>query len=68
MSGTDRKISSSEQIFRMAGVISELFRYSKIVQTCLCFKGAEKRAGGAGNGRSPGTGERADSRGPHRYA
>jgi hypothetical protein len=31
MSGTDRKISSFEQIFRMAGIISERFRYSKIV-------------------------------------
>ena len=31
MSGTDRKISSFEQIFRMAGIISEWLRYSKIV-------------------------------------
>jgi len=36
MSGTGRKISSSEQIFRRAGIISERFRYSKIVQTFVC--------------------------------
>jgi len=37
MSGTGRKISSSEQIFRRAGIISERFRYSKIVDLYNLF-------------------------------
>jgi hypothetical protein len=37
MSGTGRKISSSELIFRRSGVISEQFKYSKIVESVCCL-------------------------------